>query len=836
MTTTTSFYNMFSNLHASSAEDFSNDSDTAAMICGANGTYSFETTGEELLDKLLDVFSSSTRIDGSKPDATELERFKTKLDACLKFGDNTPNDVVTDAVKYFAAHTFYLRDVKEKGERTLFQASFICIWDYDSELAKLLMKFIVGTDGADYFGSWKDLKQIPVLAKNPVFGLTAEKYDELYRYFQGFECAQLLADWTEYVECKRLTGSKAGTRPDLSLVAKWTVGAGKHFDEALEHNSKSYVANYCETNFVLIKQMSMIAHDAKIGGANSANSGWKRTLKPTDFIAQQRVLRKVKSALNTELDTPEQKMCAGKWRDITITHVPARNMTKHRSAFNNEKAKRDRKAGSNAGRCTARYIAGSHANGDRFEIPDEFREIRYGLLEELKSKIADPEFPTLVAAFLANKSIVAASAKSEEFRKAIDRIICRFNVVATMVKPVDKDTKTIHGARSDLNDLVVAAWNISGGATRLDPNKIGEWAARFPERALIHTQVQDKIREIEEAIRDSLAKQEAIRVELAAAAAATALEAGIAPVPVSVKEIRINFKKAICLADTSDSMLSGTGSVRPLDISVGLAYFLAQLTCDRKSGRLPVGITFETTPHMYQIPMDMDFVSALHYIKGQKWGGSTNVVGAFRLILNWGIENNLTPEQMVECMIIPSDMQFDAAQGRTSDFETMYETLKREFNAAGYELPLIVFWNLNGSYAGQTVNANTPGVITLSGFDPALFKTMAECESLGTEDVKSGTVTMASPKEVMIKALSRERYLPILELVSNYYDQDEDIDAEQPDQPDQPDQSDQVDQSDDKSEDSYSDMPELVDDNFDDSDSDMPDLTRSQSIVQHSRA
>ena len=829
MTTTASFYDMFSNLHASSAEDFSNDSDTAAMICGANGTYSFETTGKELLDKLLDVFSSSTRINGSKPDATELERFKAKLDACLKFGDNTPNVVVTDAVKYFAAHTFYLRDIKEKGERTLFQASFICIWDYDSELAKLLMKFIVGIDGADYFGSWKDLKQIPVLAKNPIFGLTAEKYDELYRYFQGFECAQLLADWTEYVDCKRSTGPKAGTRPDLSLVAKWTVGAGKHFDEALEHNSKSYVANYCETNFVLIKQMSMIAHDAKIGGANSANSGWKRTLKPTDFIGQQRVLRKVKSALNTELDTSEQKMCAGKWRDITITHVPARNMTKHRSAFNNEKAKRDRKASSNAGRCTARYIAGSHANGDRFNIPDEFREIRDGLLEELRSKVADPEFPTLVAEFLANKSIVDASAKSEEFRTAIDRIICRFNVVAAMVKPVDKDTKTIHGARSDLNDLVVAAWNISGGASRLDPNKIGDWAGRFPERALIHTQVQDKIREIEEAIRDSLAKQEAIRVELAAAAAAaTALEAGIAPVPVFApkKEIRINFKKAICLADTSDSMLSGTGSVRPLDISVGLAYFLALLTWDKESGRLPVGITFETTPHMYQIPMDMDFVSALHYIKGQKWGGSTNIVAAFHQILNWAIENNLTQEQMVECLIIPSDMQFDAAQGRTSKFETMYETLKREFNAAGYELPLIVFWNLNSSYAGQTVNANTPGVITLSGYDPALFKTMAECESLGTEDIKSGTVTMASPKEVMIKALSRERYQPILELVSNYYDQEDDHDAGKVAYHDAGKDADP---------DTDSDMPDLVDDDSEDSYTDLPALVRSHSVAQASR-
>jgi hypothetical protein len=780
-----SIFDMFSGLRAS-ADDLSDcESDTAVMvnglklIRGENGTYMLSSSG----DALLDLFSASTRLDATKLDASEVERFLAKLNACLEFDDADK----TEAIMYFCAHAFYLRDIKEKGERTLFDLTFIRIWKFDPELAKLLMKFIVGSDDADYFGSWKDLKQILVLAKTDSLGLSELEYDHMYRHFLRFECEQLSKDWAEYVACKRSDGPKAGTKADLSLCAKWTVGAGKHFDDELEHLGKSYVANSCEINADLLAEMTKLAHDAKIGeihlgAAHGPTNRWKRKVKPTDYLGLQRVLRLVKSALNAELDTPERKMCQNKWSAITITSVPARNMSKHRRAFNNEKATRDRKAG--------QLDEYSHPYGDRKTVPDDFRAI-VPLLNSLKDQIALPDFAAKVAEFWAN-DLVRELPRFSDVRKVLDRIICRLNVCSAMIPPTSEDEpkKSIHGARSDLSDLVKAAWQINCGPINpsFDPAKITEWAGSYPDRALVHVQVQDKLNEIRKAIEAAKAKA------VASIAAADADEShptyasvagGSAAIPASTKEITIDFTKAICLADTSGSMESahGAGSVKPIDISVGLAYFLALLCWDKDSGRLPVGITFDSEPRMYDIPMNLDFVGAINHIKRSTWdgrSGSTNFTAAFRLILNHATKNKLTQEQMPSCLIVVSDMQFDVAEnGAGVRFETMYETLKREFEAAGYELPLLVFWNVNAAYAGQSAGASGRGVITLSGYDPALFKTLSECGSLGTKDLASGKVTMVSPKEAMIKALSRERYQPILDLVEKYYDvEQEDVEQE----------------------------------------------------------
>jgi hypothetical protein len=729
------FFNMFSH-HASSADELSDcESETAVMIDGRklirgeNGTYMLSSTG----NALLDVFSSSTRIDGSKPDASEVERFKAKLMVCLEFHD----DNKVDAVKYYASLMFYLRDIKEKGERTLFDIAFIKFWEFDSELAKSMMKFIVGSHGTEYFGSWKDLKQILDLAKTD---LSEAEYSDMYRHFIRFEGEQLASDWNEFVACKSFDGPKAGQTPHLSLIAKWTVSAGKHFDEKLEHGSKSYVANFCEINSDLLAQMSKSAYEAKIGAEN----GWKRTVKSSDYIGLQRVLRKVKSTLNAELDTPEQKMCAGKWSEIKITNVPARNMTKHRRAFNNEKAERNRKS--------AHFDIDAHPDGDRYSLPDSCDSYIEYLVGELRTKVTDPDFATMVSDFWKDPSVVESCNSNPELRRTLDRIICRFKVTSAMIGP-DSAKKSIHGARSDLNDLVTAAWKIRSSGT-FDPSNISEWAGSHSERALLHTQIQNKIKEISDAIDKAIAEQDAM--------------AGTAPES-DTQAVRINLKKTVGLYDVSTSMESGSGNVKPMDICVGLAYCISQFTCDKAAGRVPIGITFETSPRLFNIPQNMDFVSALHHIKGQSWGGSTDLQAAYRLLLNRAIKEKWSQADMPECMMVLSDMQINQADARSSMFETTYETLKREFKEAGYDLPLLVFWNLNGKYAGQSVGANCPGVVTISGFDPAIFKTIAECGSLVTKDVTTGKITMASPMEVMIKSLSRERYQPIHEVVTQYY-------------------------------------------------------------------
>ena len=100
-------------------------------INGENGSLMFNTTG----DVLLDLFSSSTRIDltnlnkydnKSKRNESkhELNQFNLKLDKCLNLLKDKTSLYFLDTLKYFVINGFYMRDIKEKGERTLFNLFF----------------------------------------------------------------------------------------------------------------------------------------------------------------------------------------------------------------------------------------------------------------------------------------------------------------------------------------------------------------------------------------------------------------------------------------------------------------------------------------------------------------------------------------------------------------------------------------------------------------------------------------------------------------------------------------------------------------------------------------
>ena len=732
-------------------------------ILGENGTALLVSTG----NKLLDIFSKSTRLStcskntnsqnsNSNNDDDDNEQANESANHSESF-DKTPlldfinklDDVLStesmslDDIKYFVANGFYMRDVTEKGERTLFYLFIISLWNYDNELCKKTFKFIVGNeDSESYFGSWKDLTQILLVAKKVDFDKShPDKYSSLYNFVQKFICSQLQKDWANYLSHKA-NQQISESRPKVSLCAKWLLSSDKSLDSVLSFDGKDFVANFCANNADAIVSMNKLARDLTIN--DEWHSQWKK-VKTNDYIGLQRALRKIKSNLNEYLGTVEVLECANKWSEIKISSVPAKHMTKRRRAFNNEKSAKDREE--------SYYDNSQYPFGDKFDKSFEeliANELMRSDLQNLVSNVSKPEYKTMLAEFKANYGPTIELDKSLE--KVVDRILCRINMAESLVKA----DKKIHGARSDINDLVKAALNF-GNVTPLDPSKIDEWAPSNPERALLHKQMDDKIREISEAI------DQAMKVEAEAAAL------GESDIASEAKKVYINLKKTVGLYDVSGSMESGYGTdVRPIDVCIGLAYCISKLTADTTNGRIPFGITFHETPSVFTLPQSMDFVSACFNIKGQAWGGSTNFEAAFRLILDRAVRENWTQSDMPEVLMVISDMQFNVAGGRHRQSETMFETVEREFKARGFNLPLLVFWNVNGSYAGQNVSSETQGVISISGYDPALMKTIAECGSLVTKD-KTGKITAIDPMEVMINALSRPKFTQLLETVTVHY-------------------------------------------------------------------
>ena len=132
-------------------------------------------------------------------------------------------------------------------------------------------------------------------------------------------------------------------------------------------------------------------------------------------------------------------------------------------------------------------------------------------------------------------------------------------------------------------------------------------------------------------------------------------------------------------------------------------------------------------------------------MKNSNWGMNTDLHKAFDEILCVASKGEVSQEDMPEILLILSDMQFD----QCAKFDdSAQEMIKRKYNKKGYEVPRIVFWNLNGAYGNNSpVKFDDRGVCHVSGFSPAIMK------SVLADDLDDFT-----PYSVMLKTLNVERY------------------------------------------------------------------------------
>jgi hypothetical protein len=93
--------------------------------------------------------------------------------------------------------------------------------------------------------------------------------------------------------------------------------------------------------------------------------------------------------------------------------------------------------------------------------------------------------------------------------------------------------------------------------------------------------------------------------------------------------------------------------------------------------------------------------------------------------------------------MIMSDMQFNQC-ARFDD--SAFEMISRKYEEAGYEMPKIVFWNLN-SKDNVPVRFDQNGVALVSGFSPTILKS-----------VLSGDMENLTPQGIMLKTVMVDRY------------------------------------------------------------------------------
>ena len=109
---------------------------------------------------------------------------------------------------------------------------------------------------------------------------------------------------------------------------------------------------------------------------------------------------------------------------------------------------------------------------------------------------------------------------------------------------------------------------------------------------------------------------------------------------------------------------------------------------------------------------------------------------------------NVAANDLPKAIVVISDMQIDSGFRNRID-ETFYEHWKSEFEKEGYEIPNVVFWNVNATSDVFHFDKNMKGVQAYSGSSASTFKSI----------LKSFHCT---PIEAMLEVLGNERYFPIV--------------------------------------------------------------------------
>lgn len=193
---------------------------------------------------------------------------------------------------------------------------------------------------------------------------------------------------------------------------------------------------------------------------------------------------------------------------------------------------------------------------------------------------------------------------------------------------------------------------------------------------------------------------------------------------------------AMVIADTSGSM---TG--RPINSAVALAIYFAERN---KGAYHNLWMSFSMDSRVQKLKGDT-LAQKLSSIDTDHWAGNTNLELAFMNILNIAIENKVKPEEMVKSLIVVSDMEIDCCISSKWSF---YDEMKARYESYGYEIPNIVFWNVNSRHDIFHADKDRKGVQLCSGQSASTFKTLMSSVGL-------------TPTEMMMKVLNSERYADI---------------------------------------------------------------------------
>lgn len=226
----------------------------------------------------------------------------------------------------------------------------------------------------------------------------------------------------------------------------------------------------------------------------------------------------------------------------------------------------------------------------------------------------------------------------------------------------------------------------------------------------------------------------------------------------NLKQVEVpEGKSCIVVRDDSGSMtveVSKETSMTALEVATALSLYCAE--------RLPGDfkdkfISFSANPKFMDVSKFDSLHDRLRYAYQHSEVSNTDVKAVFDLLLKTALRKQMSQADIPGTVLLISDMEFDAgtsmySYGRNqaayqgAPQKALFEEIREEWKAAGYEMPVLAFWNLNTQRA-VVPTVDDRGVVLLSGFTTD-----------NLDMVMNGDLADFTPAKQLEMVLSKPRY------------------------------------------------------------------------------
>ena len=217
----------------------------------------------------------------------------------------------------------------------------------------------------------------------------------------------------------------------------------------------------------------------------------------------------------------------------------------------------------------------------------------------------------------------------------------------------------------------------------------------------------------------------------------------------------IGFKNTLVVRDGSCSMTCNipNSSATAMDVADALTLYCAENSEGQYHNKF---ITFSSKPQIVDVNGKESLADRLTYLHKYADCSNTDIEAVFDIILETAVKTKATQDNMPKSILILSDMEYDAMRSGniwSYDYDhedivlkdiALFEHITKRYEKAGYELPKLIFWNVNSRTNTIPLTESKAGVILLSGFSQSLMEMVMSSE--------------LDPYKALVNVLNKERY------------------------------------------------------------------------------